>query len=91
VGQLVETSTGREWTDPKGGLHTPYVVKVLVGDEVVKVEFPSAAAAAEILNGNEVGETVQLKVYLRPTVYKDGALLFFRGAGAPRDGSGTSG
>jgi hypothetical protein len=82
VGQLHAVAAGKEYTRRDGQAAEPWVVKVLVGDEVVKIEYPSYEAMRKVVTSDtQLGDQVAIRVYLRTQEYQGKALLFFRGAG----------
>lgn len=65
TGELRSVKPGRVWTGKDGTEHAPFLVRVLVGDNVLAVEYGSDEAAGSSLDGAEPGAMVSLAVGAR--------------------------
>jgi len=85
AGELLSVRPGRAWTGRDGVERAPWVVAVLLGDSVVKVEYRSEADAKAAVDVN-AGGRVALRVY--PRAHGD---RVYYGGRSVRAGSGEGG
>lgn len=70
VGELLSDYAGREYQS-QGKTHQPWELKILVADEIVKVQYQDEAAARSVLGETKKGGQVSVRVRVQLMVVKD--------------------
>lgn len=70
VGELLSIYAGREYSS-QGKTHQPWELKLLVGDEVVKVQYQDEAAARSVVGDGKQGAQLSVRVRVQLMVVKD--------------------
>lgn len=65
VGEFLSIKPGKEWTDREGGKRRPFLLSVLHGERVVRVEFSDEDSAQAAAGDADKGAEVALPVFVR--------------------------
>src|SRR2546423_1598095 len=89
AGELIDVRPGKTWTAEDGKSHQPWLVAILVGDNVQKIEYRNEADARAAVKDAPERAFVWVRVHPRVTVgavpagvLKPEGYLFWRGRSA---------
>jgi hypothetical protein len=83
VGELIGHAPGKEWKDRSGNVRQPYEVKLLVGQQVLAVQYQSEGDARTVIGKGEPRTVVTARVFVRIVTGKGSPWLSYSGAVKP--------